>query len=218
MTHSIDWRTSAACRGEDPDLWFPLSDDGRWALQIEQAKAICNRCPVREACLTAAFQEEGGRRDRHGIRGGYTDTERRNLRRQQTRGTGTTRRQLPPAATLAEALTRRTTPTDDGHIHWDGVPHLTFQGQRYTVLQAAFTVGHGRQPVGIVRRTCPDGECVRFDHLSDEEMRDAEDRCGTRAGYLRHRELGEDCERCRQANTDRDNRLRRTGTTKALAS
>jgi hypothetical protein len=215
--NTTDWRTSAACRGEDPDLWFPLSDDVRWALQIEQAKAICNRCPVRGACLAAALREEGARRDRYGIRGGLADTERRQLRRRKDRGTGTTQRTLPPAATLTEALNRRATPTSEGHLHWPGVPHITFQGQRYTVLQAAFTVGWGRQPVGIVRRTCTDGECIRYDHLSDEEMRDAEDRCGTRAGYLRHRELGEDCERCRRANTDADNRLRRTGTTKQVA-
>lgn len=40
--------------------------------------------------------------------------------------------------------------------------------------------------------------------------------CGTRAGYQRHLRLGEKaCDPCRQANTDADNRLRRTGTTKA---
>lgn len=214
----MTWRNHAACYGEDPELWFPLGTDGRWTAQIEQARAICHRCPVAEACLNDALREEGARRDRHGIRGGLTDTERRQLRRRKDRGTGTTQRTLPPAATLAEALNRRATPTSEGHLHWPGVPHITFRGQRYTVLQAAFTVGWGRQPVGIVRRTCGDGDCIRYDHLSDEEIRDSEDRCGTRAGYLRHRALGEDCERCRRANTDADNRLRRTGTTKALAS
>jgi hypothetical protein len=43
-------------------------------------------------------------------------------------------------------------------------------------------------------------------------------KCGTRSGYLRHRKNGEEaCAACRQANTDADNRLRRTGTTKAAA-
>jgi len=43
-------------------------------------------------------------------------------------------------------------------------------------------------------------------------------KCGTRGGYRLHRKNGEDaCDACRQANTDADNRLRRTGTTKAAA-
>lgn len=42
-------------------------------------------------------------------------------------------------------------------------------------------------------------------------------KCGTRPGYLRHRAAGEvACAPCRQANTDADNRLRRTGTTRAV--
>jgi len=41
--------------------------------------------------------------------------------------------------------------------------------------------------------------------------------CGTRSGYQKHvREKTEICPPCRQANTDADNRLRRTGTTKVL--
>ncbi|MCG0066267.1 WhiB family transcriptional regulator [Streptomyces tricolor] len=41
-------------------------------------------------------------------------------------------------------------------------------------------------------------------------------KCGTRSGYQKHlREKTEICGPCRQANTDADNRLRRTGTTKA---
>lgn len=43
-------------------------------------------------------------------------------------------------------------------------------------------------------------------------------RCGTRGGYQKHlREKTTICPPCRQANTDADNRLRRTGTTKAAA-
>jgi hypothetical protein len=43
-------------------------------------------------------------------------------------------------------------------------------------------------------------------------------KCGTRGGYQKHlREKTEICAPCRQANTDADNRLRRTGTTKAAA-
>lgn len=38
--------------------------------------------------------------------------------------------------------------------------------------------------------------------------------CGTRGGYRKHRQNGEQaCDPCRQANAAADNRLRRTGTT-----
>lgn len=44
-------------------------------------------------------------------------------------------------------------------------------------------------------------------------------KCGTRGGYQKHlREKTKICAPCRQANTDADNRLRRTGTTRELAS
>lgn len=43
-------------------------------------------------------------------------------------------------------------------------------------------------------------------------------KCGTRSGYGKHlREKTEICGPCRQANTDADNRLRRTGTSKVAA-
>lgn len=43
-------------------------------------------------------------------------------------------------------------------------------------------------------------------------------KCGTRGGYQKHlREKTPICQPCRQANTDADNRLRRTGSTKAVA-
>lgn len=77
MTRSSDWRAFAACQGEDPELFFPLGGDGRWAAQIQQAKAICGRCPVRQACLDDALKEEGGRHYRYGIRGGLSETQRR---------------------------------------------------------------------------------------------------------------------------------------------
>ena len=38
------------CRGADPDLWFAESP-----AQLEQAKALCLDCPVRNACLAGAL-------------------------------------------------------------------------------------------------------------------------------------------------------------------
>ncbi|MFF4104338.1 WhiB family transcriptional regulator [Streptomyces sp. NPDC001903] len=48
----------AACREEDPDLFFPIGTSGPALLQIEEAKAVCRRCPVLERCLEWAL--EGG--------------------------------------------------------------------------------------------------------------------------------------------------------------
>jgi Transcription factor WhiB len=219
MMRPADWRTQAACRGEDPDLFFPHSWTGPSLTQIQQAKTICARCPVADTCLTTALADEGGAQDRYGIRGGLTGPERYSLRRRKTRGTREPRGQYkPPAYSLADAVARRVTHTEDGHAHVDGAKHIHYQGRRYTTLQAAFMATHGRDPVGIVRRACGDGECALGEHLSDDVIREAEDRCGTRSGYLRHRARGEDCERCRRANSAADNRLRRTGTTKELAA
>lgn len=44
---SQDWQNHAACRGVDPELFFPIGTMGPVILQIEQAKQVCRRCPVR---------------------------------------------------------------------------------------------------------------------------------------------------------------------------
>jgi WhiB family redox-sensing transcriptional regulator len=73
------WRTRAACRGEDPELFFPVGSTGPALAQIAEAKQACARCPVREACLTFALSTGQD----HGIWGGLTEDERRNLRRER---------------------------------------------------------------------------------------------------------------------------------------
>jgi len=66
------WQVHAACRGMDPDLWFPQ----RGTSQAE-AKAVCAICPVRSECLEYAIAN----RERYGIFGGLNEGERRGLRR-----------------------------------------------------------------------------------------------------------------------------------------
>ena len=51
----MDWRHRAACRDEDPELFFPIGNTGPALLQIEEAKAVCRRCDVRE-CLQWALE------------------------------------------------------------------------------------------------------------------------------------------------------------------
>lgn len=73
-----EWRNLAACRNEDPELWFPLSEQ---AAEAVAAMEICGRCPVARACLDGALREK----DQHGIRGGFTADDRRGLLRRGAR-------------------------------------------------------------------------------------------------------------------------------------
>lgn len=75
-----DWRESAACRDEDPELFFPVSEMGPGARQVAEAKAVCARCPARQDCLDYAVDNALD----HGVFGGMTDRERRQLVRRPT--------------------------------------------------------------------------------------------------------------------------------------
>ena len=72
-----DWRELAACRDEDPELFFPIGTGPAADAQAERAKAVCRRCPVLEQCLTYALSSGQDA----GIWGGLTEDERRALRR-----------------------------------------------------------------------------------------------------------------------------------------
>jgi len=50
------WRSVAACRSADPDLFFPVSSSGRALEQVTEAKAICAGCRVRRECLAFALR------------------------------------------------------------------------------------------------------------------------------------------------------------------
>lgn len=77
----MDWRDRAACLAEDPDLFFPVGTGGPALLQVEQAKAVCRRCPVRQACLRQALAEGQD----SGVWGGLSEEERRSLKRRNAR-------------------------------------------------------------------------------------------------------------------------------------
>lgn len=78
LTGNSRWRETAACRNEDPELFFPLPND-RYSEQ--KAIKICKTCPVKADCLQAALAEQG----QFGIWGGMTAEERRSLLRQRMR-------------------------------------------------------------------------------------------------------------------------------------
>jgi WhiB family redox-sensing transcriptional regulator len=70
------WSARAACRGLDPTIFFPPTDDDAGA-----AKDVCGACPVRELCLEHAL----GHREREGVWGGCTERERRRIIRRRRR-------------------------------------------------------------------------------------------------------------------------------------
>ena len=71
---NLSWRQRAACRGVDPDVFYPTTDE-----EADEAKSICGVCPVREACLEYALVS----RERDGVWGGATERERRRIIRQR---------------------------------------------------------------------------------------------------------------------------------------
>ncbi|SCE34708.1 WhiB family transcriptional regulator, redox-sensing transcriptional regulator [Streptomyces sp. DvalAA-14] len=77
----MSWQQKAACRTEDPELFFPVGQSGPAQLQARRAKEICARCPVRESCLSDAL--DAG--DTSGVWGGTTEEERRAIRRRTGR-------------------------------------------------------------------------------------------------------------------------------------
>jgi WhiB family transcriptional regulator, redox-sensing transcriptional regulator len=70
-----NWTFKAACKGSDPELFFPISDVGPGALQVAEAKTVCGRCPVTSDCLAYALDNGLDA----GIFGGLTETERRKV-------------------------------------------------------------------------------------------------------------------------------------------
>lgn len=71
---NLSWRQRAGCRGVDPDVFYPTSDE-----EAEAAKAICGQCPVQKPCLEYALAN----RERDGVWGGATERERRRMIRQR---------------------------------------------------------------------------------------------------------------------------------------
>ena len=69
---NLSWRSNASCRGLDPAIFYPASEE-----DAAEAKAVCAGCVVREACLEYALVN----RERDGVWGGATEKERRRIHR-----------------------------------------------------------------------------------------------------------------------------------------
>jgi len=70
------WRHQAACRGIDPEIFFPDEE-----APGDTAKAVCVRCPVRQPCLEWALAT----REKEGVWGGCDERDRRRILRQSRR-------------------------------------------------------------------------------------------------------------------------------------
>lgn len=77
----MDWRHVAACRDEDPELFFPIGSTGPALLQVEEAKSVCRQCDVVDACLTWALETGQDA----GVWGGLSEDERRTVKRRTLR-------------------------------------------------------------------------------------------------------------------------------------
>lgn len=76
LPRATDWTARAACRDDDPEIYFD-----------ERAKSglACAYCPVRGVCLEEALTAEGslGADERFGIYGGLTSRERVTIARER---------------------------------------------------------------------------------------------------------------------------------------
>ena len=76
--NTSSWREHAACLDEDPNLFFPDGERGHAPMnQMELAREVCKRCPVRLDCLEGAFVQN----ITDGMWGGTTPEERRSIKR-----------------------------------------------------------------------------------------------------------------------------------------
>ncbi len=73
LEHAWTWQARAACRSADPDLFFAADDErggGRTRRELA-ARAYCERCPVRAACLEHARAV----REPYGLWGGVPESQ-----------------------------------------------------------------------------------------------------------------------------------------------
>ena len=68
-----EWRLQAACRGLDPELFFPHRAE---VAELRSALEVCSVCPVQDECLQWALDNS----EREGVWGGLPASSRRRVR------------------------------------------------------------------------------------------------------------------------------------------
>jgi WhiB family transcriptional regulator, redox-sensing transcriptional regulator len=74
---SDDWRTRAACKDTDPELFFPVGTTGPAVEQIDAARTVCLDCGAKDPCLEFALATN----QESGVWGATSEDERRRLRK-----------------------------------------------------------------------------------------------------------------------------------------
>lgn len=69
------WQDLALCTQIDPEIFFPEKGGS-----TREAKRVCGECAVKETCLLVALDSD----ERFGIWGGYSERERRKMKRERT--------------------------------------------------------------------------------------------------------------------------------------
>jgi hypothetical protein len=165
------WQAQAACAapGTNADAFFASE---RESDLVAEARATCNRCPVRAKCLTSAYTEG----EEWGVWGGTTYRERRRFLRNADG-------QIPRAVieatgdtyTLLQHIYAQHTRPDGDHVLWTDERHwINVRGKPYTVNQLAWIALHRRPAEGRVQRTCDVDDCVARACLTDGAKRKAD--------------------------------------------
>ena len=111
------WRSAAACRIADPDLFFPVSSSGPALEQVAEAKEVCARCQVRPECLAFALRTH----QVHGVWGGMSEQEgyllcSRDERRIDGGAGNRNTRRLRPPSTRGQRRDRTKSPVRGGRL------------------------------------------------------------------------------------------------------
>ncbi|WP_199550693.1 WhiB family transcriptional regulator [Streptomyces sp. N35] len=77
----MEWMERAECVREDPELFFPVGSTGPALRDLQEAKAVCRRCPVTQQCLDLALRSG----QTSGIWGGTSESERAPMLRAERR-------------------------------------------------------------------------------------------------------------------------------------
>lgn len=76
---STEWMSRAACRTQDPELFFPGGTKGSALKKLRQAIGVCAQCPVQSSCLEFAFRTG----QEFGVWGGTSEEQRRAVQRRK---------------------------------------------------------------------------------------------------------------------------------------
>ena len=114
IVHVPAWQRSAACAGEDAAMFYPDAERSERDY-ITDAKAVCDRCPVRQQCLDYALGH-----DEVGVWGGTITSERKAMLRRRARLADTPKKCCPPILSK-DSTNAVTTPsaTVAGSVHYD---------------------------------------------------------------------------------------------------